>query len=112
MKLITNTTVKYNDGIVSQKDGIVIGKLISCNQNLQNNSYDFAYEYSLENGRDIARGSFTITEPEITALYDAVKGLIPTELNYTDKTNYLYYLGFRVEMAKTFVTTTNKIDIV
>jgi hypothetical protein len=41
-----------------------------------------------------------------------VKGEVPIGLNYTDSTTYLYYLGFRIQMAATFGISVNDIEII
>jgi hypothetical protein len=111
MKIRTKIEASHNDGIASQKNDIIIGELMSCNQNLISNNYDFTYRYYTEIGWSV-NGLFSITEPEITQLYEAYKDLIPTGLSYTEQTKYLYYLGFMGEMAKTFKIQANQIEII
>lgn len=113
MKLQTLIPVTYNDGIVSQTQGIVVGELLNCNQQLMNNdSYNYNFQYSDIDGKMIKMDMFTINEPEITALYNAVKDSIPSGLSYTEQTKMLYYLGFQIQMATTFGIQVSDIELI
>ena len=113
MKIKTTVPVTYNNGIAGQETGLVTGTLSSCNQQLRygfDSSYMF--EYASESGQMIANNMYPVTAEETNALYEVVKGEVPTGLNYTDSTTYLYYLGFRIQMAATFNISVNDIEII
>jgi hypothetical protein len=113
MKIKTLVPVTYNNGIAGQETGLVTGTLQTCNQQLRfgfDSSYMF--EYSSESGQTIANNMYPVTSEETNALYEVVKDQVPTGLNYTDSTTYLYYLGFRIQMAGTFGITVNDIEII
>ena len=98
---------------VSDYRSIVEGVLYKCNQNLEgNDDYSFMYKYSLPNGLVVKHDIYTVTEPQITILENAVQSLIPSDLNHTQRTKYLYYLGFRVYMAEKFGLSLTQIEIV
>lgn len=113
MKIRTTVPVTYNNGITGQETGLVTGVLQGCNQQLRfgfDSSYMF--EYTSESGQVIANNIYPVSAEETNALYDLVKGEVPSGLNYTDSTTYLYYLGFRIQMAQTFGITTADIEII
>lgn len=112
MKIKTNIPVIYNDGIVAQTQGIVEGTLMLCNQRIDTSNFNFLFEYKKESGELIKSGAFEIQEPEITALYETVKDSIPSGLSYTEQTQTLYYLGFRIQMAQTFGIELTDIDLI
>jgi hypothetical protein len=70
------------------------------------------FDYLSESGQMIASNMYPVTAEETNALYEVVKGEVPTDLNYTDSTTYLYYLGFRIQMAGTFNISVNDIEII
>jgi hypothetical protein len=113
MKLKTLVPVIYNNGIAGQETSIVEGALTTCNQQLAS-TFDsiYMFQYTSESGQVITSNIYPITAEEINALYVQVKGQVPTKLNYTDSTTYLYYLGFRVQMAKTFGIEVSEIEII
>lgn len=113
MKIRTTVPVTYNNGIAGQETGLVTGVLQGCNQQLRfgfDSSYMF--EYTSESGQVIANNIYPVSAEETNALYEVVKGEVPSGLNYTDSTTYLYYLGFRIQMAQTFGITTADIEII
>lgn len=112
MKIKTKIPVTYNYGIVAQTQGIVEGTLMLCNQRIDTSNFNFLFEYKKESGELIKSGAFEIQEPEITALYEAVKNSIPSGLSYTEQTQMLYYLGFRIQMAQTFGVELTAIDLI
>lgn len=112
MKIQTLVPVTYNDGIASQETGIVTGTINFVNQDYYRELYSFSFEYTDESGKRINNVStFTLTRNEINLFYDEIKDSVPTNIAYFETTEYIYYLGFRIEMAKTFGITPNDIDI-
>jgi len=112
MKLRTKIEVTFNDGIVGQTTGIVEGTLNNCNQSLRFEfESNFNVQYQTVDGRVIASSGPSLNESQVNELYEAVKGLLPTGLSYTEQTTYLYYLGMRVKMAETFGILTSEIEI-
>ena len=112
MKIKTNIPVTYNDGIASQVTGIVTGTINLVNQDYYRELYNFSFEYTDETGNRINNlTSFTLTRDEINVFYDEIKDSVPTNIAYFETTEYIYYLGFRIEMAKTFSISPNDIDI-
>ena len=113
MKLRTLIEVTYNDGLVGQATGIVEGHLSSCNQQLSFGfSSNFMYEYKTEAGQSLVNNMLQLSKEEINGLYEIVKSQIPADLDYTDSTQYIYYLGFKIEMAKTFGVEPADIEII
>ena len=113
MKIKTLVPVTYNNGITGQESGLVTGNLQGCTQGLRfgfDSSYMF--EYASESGQMISTNTYPVNAEYTNALYEVVKGEVPTGLNYTDSTTYLYYLGFRIQMAATFGITVNDIEII
>jgi hypothetical protein len=112
MKLRTLIEVTYNNGLVGRATGIVEGHLSSCNQQLSFGfSSNFMYEYKTEAGQSLVNNMLQLSKEEINGLYEIVKSQIPTELSYTESTQYLYYLGMKVKMAETFGVTVADIEI-
>lgn len=112
MKIQTNIPVTYNDGIASQVTGIVTGTINLVNQDYYRELYNFSFEYTDETGNRINNlTSFTLTRDEINVFYDEIKDSVPTNIAYFETTEYIYYLGFKIEMAKTFSISPNDIDI-
>lgn len=113
MKIKTLIPVTYNNGVTGQETGLVTGTLNSCNQQLQfgfNSNYMF--EYSSESGKILKNDMYPVTAEETNALYNLVKNEVPTNLSYTQATEYLYYLGFRVQMAQLFGISQSDIEII
>ena len=113
MKIKTLVPVTYNNGIAGQETGLVTGNLQSCSQQLRFGfDSQYMFEYASESGQVIANNMYPVSAEETNALYEVVKGQVPTGLSYTDSTTYLYYLGFRIQMAATFGITTADIEII
>ena len=112
MKIQTLVPVTYNDGIASQVTGIVTGTINLVNQDYYRELYSFSFEYTNESGKRINNVStFTLTRDEINVFYEEIKDSVPTNIAYFETTEYIYYLGFRIEMAKTFGISPNDIEI-
>lgn len=113
MKIKTLVPVTYNNGIAGQETGLVTGNLQACSQQLRFGfDSQYMFEYASESGQTIANNMYPVSAEETNALYEVVKGQVPTGLSYTDSTTYLYYLGFRIQMAATFGITTADIEII
>jgi hypothetical protein len=113
MKIKTLVPVTYNNGIAGQETGLVTGILQGCNQGLRFGfESNYMFEYATESGQTIANNMYPVSAEETNALYEIVKSEVPTGLNYTDTTTYLYYLGFRIQMAQTFGISVNDIEII
>ena len=112
MKIQTLIPVTYNDGIASQATGIVTGTINFVNQDYYRELYNFTFSYVDESGKSISdTPPFTLTRDEINVFYDEIKASVPTNIAYFETTEYIYYLGFRIEMAKTFGISPNDIEI-
>ena len=113
MKIKTLVPVTYNNGITGQETGLVTGILQGCNQTLRFGfESNYMFEYSSESGQVIANNMYPVSAEETNALYEVVKDQVPTGLLYTDATTYLYYLGFRIQMAGTFGIQVSEIEII
>ncbi len=114
MKIKTLIPVTYNSGIASQETGIVKGQINIINQDYYRNIYNFAVSYTNEAGDNInvAIPPFSLNKDEINAFYELIKQDIPADMAYFETTEYIYYLGFKIEMAKTFGITPNDIEII
>lgn len=72
----------------------------------------FNWHYSLAVGATpIGQGYFVMKKEEINAMYDQIKEHIPKEGSYTEQTEFIVYMGFRVMMAADFGCTTEDIEI-
>jgi hypothetical protein len=112
MKIQTLIPVTYNDGIASQATGIVTGTIDFVNQDYYRELYNFTFSYIDESGNRINNvPTFTLTRDEINAFYNEIKDSVPTNIAYFETTEYIYYLGFKIEMAQTFGISPNDIDI-
>lgn len=113
MKIKTLVPITYNNGIAGQETGLVTGNLQACSQQLRFGfDSQYMFEYASESGQTIANNMYPVSAEETNILYETVKGEVPTGLSYTDSTTYLYYLGFRIQMAATFGITVNDIEII
>jgi len=114
MKIQTLIPVTYNSGIASQETSIVSGILNLVGQDYYRDLYNFSFAYTNAQGVNINTTSsgFSLTKAEVNAFYDVIKSGVPTDLEYFETTQYIYYLGFKIEMAKTFGITPNDIEIV
>ena len=114
MKIKTLIPVTYNSGIASQETGIVEGSINFVNQDYYRKIYNFLFDYKNENGDVIntSYSNFSLTKQQIVMLYDVIESQIPTDMEYFETTEYIYYLGFKIEMAKTFGITPNDIEII
>lgn len=112
MKIKTIIPVTYNTGITLQEQGLVIGTINMCMQNLMMDGYNFNYRYVSESGIELGHNSLALSKDEINILYNIVKDLIPSYLSYTDATKYLYLLGMKIKMAETFGISVNDIEII
>jgi hypothetical protein len=112
MKIQTLIPVTYNDGIASQATGVVTGIINIVNQDYYREQYSFSVDYIDAAGKRINTVQpFTLTRDEINVFYDEIKDLVPTNIAYFETTEYIYYLGFKIEMAKTFGITPDDIEI-
>ncbi len=112
MKIQTLIPVTYNDGIASQATGVVIGIINIVNQDYYREQYSFSVDYIDAVGKRINTVQpFTLTRDEINVFYDEIKDSVPTNIAYFETTEYIYYLGFKIEMAKTFGITPDDIEI-
>jgi len=114
MKIKTLVAVSYNSGIASQETSIIEGKINFVSHDYLRKAYTFTFQYVNENGEVINTNSsnFSLTKEEIDAFYDVVKSSIPKNINYFENTEYIYYLGFKIEMAKTFGINVSNIEII
>jgi hypothetical protein len=114
MKIKTLVPVTFNSGIASQQTAKVEGEIIIVRQDYLRDNYNFMFTYKTEAGEQIQTPSsdFSLTKDEINAFYDVVKAGVPTDMKYFETTQYVYYLGFKVEMAKTFGIAPNNIEII
>ncbi len=113
MKIKTLVPVTYNNGITGQETGLVTGKLQGCQQQLRFGfDSNFMYEYSNESGKSLVTNMYPVTSEDTNTLYNLVKNEVPTNLSYTQSTEYLYYLGFRVQMAQLFGILESDIEII
>lgn len=113
MKIKTLIPVTYNNGITGQETGLVTGNLQGCNQQLRFEfNSNFMFQYSTENGHVLKNDMYPVTAEETNVLYNLVKLEVPTNLSYTQATEYLYYLGFRVQMAQLFGISESDIEII
>ena len=114
MKIQTLIPVTYNSGIASQETGIVSGSISFVSQDYLRETYNFNFQYLNESGVVINNtiSNFSLTKAEINAFYDVVKSEVPTDLAYFETTEYIYYLGFKIEMADTFGITPGDIEII
>lgn len=114
MKIQTKIPVTYNSGIASQETSIVNGVLNMVGQDYYRDVYNFNFAYTNAEGVNIntTSSSFSLTKDEVNAFYDVIKSGVPTGLEYFETTQYIYYLGFKIEMAKTFGITPNDIEII
>ena len=118
MKIRTKIEVTYNSGIKSTETAIVEGHILNSSWTKGDYSeLGFNYAYSLEpdeagNITVIHQGGFTLNEPQIEGLYQAIKGSVPSGLTYAETQQYLHYLGFIIEMAQTFNVDPSDLEIV
>lgn len=113
MKIKTLIPVTYNNGITGQETGLVTGTLQGCNQQLRFGfDSNYMFQYASESGQIIANNMYPVSAEETNALYEIVKSEVPAGLSYTDTTTYLYYLGFKIQMAQTFNISESNIEII
>ena len=114
MKIQTLIPVTYNSGIASQETAIVEGFINFVSQDYYREIYNFSFDYKTESGEtiNVVTPTFILTKAEINAFYDVVKSEVPTDLAYFETTEYIYYLGFKIEMADTFGITPGDIEII
>lgn len=114
MKIQTSVPVAYNSGIASQETSIITGKINFVSHDYLRKAYTFTFQYVNENGEVIntTSSNFCLIKEEIDTFYDLIGSAVPTDIEYFETTEYLYYLGFKIEMAKTFGITTNDIEII
>jgi hypothetical protein len=113
MKIKTLVRVTYNNGITGQETGLVTGVLQGCTQGLRFGfESNYMFEYTSESGQTIANNMYPVSAEETNALYELVKSEVPTGLSYSETTTYLYYLGFRQQMAQTFGIDIDDIEII
>ena len=113
MKIKTTVPVTYNNGVTGQETGLVTGNLQGCNQQLRYGfDSNYMFEYASESGHTLKNDMYPVTAEETNTLYNLVKNEVPTNLSYTEATEYLYYLGFRVQMAQLFGILESEIEII
>lgn len=114
MEIKTKIPVTYNSGIASQETSIVSGVLNMVGQDYYRDMYNFSFAYTNAEGVNIntTSSSFSLTKTEVDVFYDVIKSVVPTTMEYFETTQCIYYLGFKIEMAKTFGITPNDIEII
>lgn len=112
MKIKTIIPVTYNSGIASQEQELVIGTLRMCVQDLTQGVYNFNYTYVSDSGVNLGGNNLSLSKAEINGLYDLVKDMVPSNLSYSDSTQYLYLLGMKIKMAQTFGISPDDIEII
>lgn len=114
MKIQTKIPVTYNSGIASQETAIVEGEISFVKQDYLRDLYTFMFSYKTVSGEQVETqtSDFSLTKDKINAFYDVIKSGVPTTMQYFETSEYIYYLGFKIEMAKTFRITPNDIEIV
>jgi len=114
MKIKTLIPVTFNSGIASQQTSKVEGEIIIVRQDYLRDNYNFLFSYKTESEQIIQTPSsdFTLTKEEVNALYDEIKNEVPNNMEYFETTQYIYYLGFKIQMANTFGITENDIEII
>ena len=112
MKLRTKINVNYNIGVNSQESGIVEGTLQDGLWLNNFNQVGANFIYSTSEGVQFYKDAFLIEGEQIQVMYDAVKDLVPENLDFKSQQEYLFYLGFMFEMANTFGINTSDIEIV
>jgi hypothetical protein len=113
MKIKTLIPVTYNNGVTGQETGLVTGNLQGCNQNLRFGfDSNYMFEYKTESGKVLKNDMYPVTAEETNTLYNLVKNEVPTNISYTQATEYLYYLGFSVQMAQLFGISESDIEII
>lgn len=114
MKIKTKIPVKYVYGIAGQSESIITGEIMICMQDYLSKNYNFNFQYTNEKGEVINTNTnnFTLTKDKINELYNLVKSQVPTDMEHFETIEYIYYIGFKIEMAQTFGITPNDIDII
>ena len=112
MKLRTNIEVTYNNGVTGQESGIVEGILQDGIWLNDFNAVGANYTYQKLDGTVIHKNGFTIEGESIQTMWNAVKGNVPSNLDYNKTARYSFYLGFMFEMANTFGIDVANIEIV
>ena len=119
MKVQTNISINYNEGVGGSGNGIVDGVIDRYGSLFTNDSIIVVYNYLDSNGDIIptAVSTFTVSgEANVNALYDLVKASLPdiNTVGYWEWQETLFYEAFKVEMVNTFadLTSTSQIDIV
>jgi len=108
----TKVSVSYNNGVKGTKDGIVTGIIDNTSWLNDFTTVGANYTYLDDEGNAIWKDSFVIEGAEIQTLYDAVKGSIPSGLDYADTERITYYLAMVIQMAQTFGIPTTDIEII
>jgi hypothetical protein len=114
MKIQTLIPVSYNSGIATQETSIVSGVLNMVGQEYYSNMYNFNFSYTNAEGINIntISSNFSLTKEQVDAFYDVVKSGVPTDMKYFETTQYIYHLGFKIEMANTFGIEPSDIEII
>lgn len=114
MKIQTLIPVTYNSGIATQETSIVSGVLNLVGQDYYRDLYNFNFSYLNSEGVNIntTSSNFSLTKEQVDVFYDVIKLGVPTDLEYFETTQYVYYLGFKIEMANTFGVEPADIEII
>jgi len=117
MKIRTKVPVTYNNGINSTSEAVIEGVIQNTSWVDEYSVLGANFKYQLEadeqgNSVVLLQNSFLVKGEEIETLYQAVKDQVPADLTYAETQQYLHYLGFVIEMAKTFDITPADIEIV
>ncbi len=110
MKIRTKIPVIFNSGIKSQSSAIVEGIINMIIKDGER--FNVSYKYVAEDGLELKSGSISLSNDEINGLYLLVAGDILSDLNYTDSTMYLFYLGMKIKMSETFGINVNDIEVI
>lgn len=101
VKTLVNVTCSEH-GKALPYTGLVIGEILTVNNNYNNNNLMISYLYKKEDGSILIHGVKMYAYAEANALYELVKGDLTPNLSYSDMEKELFEKAFKIEMASTF----------
>jgi len=113
MKLETTIDVTYNvkGTIKKQETGKLVLRITNTSWMDDFDKVGVNYKYLRPDETLVSTGSFTATNGDINAIYDAIKGSIPEGLNQTEHTKYKFYLAAQIEMSTSLEIQVSEITL-
>jgi hypothetical protein len=97
-------------GKVTPTEAIVVG--ILGERRIKSDGIKVSFSYETADNEVVLNSDTTYNWQEVNALWEAIKGDIPTDATFEELLDVAFIQAFKIEMAEVFGINTNQIEIV